>query len=49
MTRQGLVEVNTERQLFSDKPIIEEIRGLERTLEFCGKGHPAPPGRETTP
>ena len=49
MTRQGLVEMDTERQLFCDKLIIEEIRGLERTLEFCGKGRPAPPGPETRP
>ena len=49
MTRQGLVEADNERQLFCDKLIIEEIRGLERALEVCGKGHPAPPERETGP
>ena len=48
MTRQRLVEAGTERQLFCDELIIEEVR-LERTLEFCGKGRPPPPRRETGP
>ena len=48
MTRQRLVEAGTGKQVFCDELIIEEIR-LERTLEFCGKGRPAPQRRETGP
>ena len=49
MTEQNNLDFSSDDQLFCDEPIFEKIRGLERTLEFCGKGHPAPPRRETGP